>query len=40
MYAVFQLPVIRITGCSLGAKASALGAEDRGFKSLHPELGS
>lgn len=26
------------SGCSLGAKASALGAEDRGFKSLHPEI--
>ncbi len=37
MYAVFQLPVIRITGCSLGAKASGLGPEDRGFKSLHPD---
>ena len=27
------------SGCSLGAKASALGAEDRGFKSLHPDFG-
>ena len=25
------------TGCSLGAKASGLGPEDRGFKSLHPD---
>ena len=24
-------------GCSLGAKASGLGPEDRGFKSLHPD---
>lgn len=25
------------SGCSLGAKASGLGPEDRGFKSLHPD---
>ena len=37
MYAVFQLPVIRITGCSLGAKASGLGPEDRGFESPRPD---
>ncbi len=26
-----------VTGCSLAAKAPALGAGDRGFKSLHPD---
>ena len=31
--------VLLFSGCSLGAKASALGAEDRGFKSLHPDFG-
>ena len=37
LLAILSLLSHSVSGCSLAAKAPALGAGDRGFKSLHPE---
>ena len=34
----YNASVVLHTGCSLVAKASGLGPEDRGFESLHPDF--